>query len=153
MGSLIKSEAEIRELKSQVSGKKLILTNGCFDILHIGHLRYLQAAKSLGDYLLIGVNSDNSVKALKGESRPLNNQFDRAEILNGLNCVDFTYIFEEKTAKNLIDLVRPAVYVKGGDYQLENLPEYTILNELKIEVIFLSFIDGYSTTSLIQKIQ
>ena len=94
MGSLIKSEAEIRELKSQVSGKKLILTNGCFDILHIGHLRYLQAAKSLGDYLLIGVNSDNSVKALKGESRPLNNQFDRAEILNGLNCVDFTYIFE-----------------------------------------------------------
>jgi len=153
MGSLIKSEWEITQLKSQIADKKLVLTNGCFDILHIGHLRYLQAAKSLGDYLLIGVNSDNSVKALKGESRPLNNQFDRAEILNGLNCVDFTYIFEENTAEKLIDLVRPAVYVKGGDYKLENLPEYKILNELNIEVIFISFVDGYSTTSLIQKIK
>jgi D-glycero-beta-D-manno-heptose 1-phosphate adenylyltransferase len=153
MGYLIKSESEITELKTKILGEKLILTNGCFDILHIGHLRYLQAAKSLGDYLLIGVNSDSSVKALKGATRPLNNQFDRAEILNGLNCVDFTYIFPENTAEKLIDLVRPDAYVKGGDYKLENLPEYKILNELKIEVIFLSFINGYSTTSLIQKVQ
>jgi rfaE bifunctional protein nucleotidyltransferase chain/domain len=134
------------------NNKKIILTNGCFDILHIGHAKYLQEARKLGDYLFIGVNSDSSVKKLKGENRPINKEHDRAELLTFLESVDYAVIFEEQTADNLIKKIKPNVYVKGGDYTRESLPEASTLNELDIDTAFIKFEDGYSTTNVIKKI-
>ena len=103
------------------AGRRLVFTNGCFDLLHVGHVRYLQAARDEGDALAVGLNGDASVRALKGPGRPLNSADDRAEILAALTCVDFVTIFEEPRATNLLAQVRPHVYVKGGDYALETL--------------------------------
>lgn len=138
-------------LKSQ--NKKVVFTNGCFDILHVGHLRYLNEAKKQGDVLIIGVNSDASVKRLKGESRPINNQFDRAEILSGLKAVDYTVIFEEDTPEELIATLKPSIHVKGGDYKKEDLPETKIVESYGGEVRILSFVEGKSTTNIVKKIQ
>lgn len=138
-------------LKSQ--NKKVIFTNGCFDILHVGHLRYLNEAKKQGDVLIIGVNSDASVKRLKGESRPINNQFDRAEMLSGLKAVDYTVIFEEDTPEELIAILKPSIHVKGGDYKKEDLPETKIVESYGGEVRILSFVEGKSTTNIVKKIQ
>lgn len=138
-------------LKSQ--NKKVVFTNGCFDILHVGHLRYLNEAKKQGDVLIIGVNSDASVKRLKGESRPINNQFDRAEMLNGLKAVDYTVIFEEDTPEELIATLKPSIHVKGGDYKKEDLPETKIVESYGGEVRILSFVEGKSTTNIVKKIQ
>ncbi|MDJ0626067.1 MAG: D-glycero-beta-D-manno-heptose 1-phosphate adenylyltransferase [Candidatus Caenarcaniphilales bacterium] len=131
--------------------KKIVLTNGCFDILHVGHVRYLQEARKLGDILIVGVNSDQSVQKLKGESRPINKDIDRAEILKALSCVDYTWIFEEETADELIEKIQPSIYVKGGDYKEEDLPEYMTLKKLNVEVVFVNFHDGHSTTSIINR--
>ncbi|MDY2981077.1 MAG: D-glycero-beta-D-manno-heptose 1-phosphate adenylyltransferase [Fusobacterium sp.] len=138
-------------LKSQ--NKKVVFTNGCFDILHVGHLRYLNEAKKQGDVLIIGVNSDASVKRLKGESRPINNQFDRAEMLSGLKSVDYTVIFEEDTPEELIATLKPSIHVKGGDYKKEDLPETKIVESYGGEVRILSFVEGKSTTNIVKKIQ
>lgn len=138
-------------LKSQ--NKKVVFTNGCFDILHVGHLRYLNEAKKQGDVLIIGVNSDASVKRLKGESRPINNQFDRAEMLGGLKAVDYTVIFEEDTPEELIATLKPSIHVKGGDYKKEDLPETKIVESYGGEVRILSFVEGKSTTNIVKKIQ
>ena len=138
-------------LKSQ--NKKVVFTNGCFDILHVGHLRYLNEAKKQGDVLIIGVNSDASVKRLKGESRPINNQFDRAEMLSGLKAVDYTVIFEEDTPEELIATLKPSIHVKGGDYKKEDLPETRIVESYGGEVRILSFVEGKSTTNIVKKIQ
>lgn len=138
-------------LKSQ--NKKVVFTNGCFDILHVGHLRYLNEAKKQGDVLIIGVNSDTSVKRLKGESRPINNQFDRAEMLSGLKSVDYTVIFEEDTPEELIATLKPSIHVKGGDYKKEDLPETKIVESYGGEVRILSFVEGKSTTNIVKKIQ
>ncbi|MCF2611964.1 D-glycero-beta-D-manno-heptose 1-phosphate adenylyltransferase [Fusobacterium perfoetens] len=138
-------------LKSQ--NKKVVFTNGCFDILHVGHLRYLNEAKKQGDVLIIGVNSDASVKRLKGESRPINNQFDRAEMLSGLKVVDYTVIFEEDTPEELIATLKPSIHVKGGDYKKEDLPETKIVESYGGEVRILSFVEGKSTTNIVKKIQ
>ena len=138
-------------LKSQ--NKKVVFTNGCFDILHVGHLRYLNEAKKQGDVLIIGVNSDASVKRLKGETRPINNQFDRAEMLSGLKAVDYTVIFEEDTPEELIATLKPSIHVKGGDYQKEDLPETKIVESYGGEVRILSFVEGKSTTNIVKKIQ
>lgn len=138
-------------LKSQ--NKKVVFTNGCFDILHVGHLRYLNEAKKQGDVLIIGVNSDASVKRLKGESRPINNQFDRAEMLCGLKAVDYTVIFEEDTPEELIATLKPSIHVKGGDYKKEDLPETKIVESYGGEVRILSFVEGKSTTNIVKKIQ
>ena len=138
-------------LKSQ--NKKVVFTNGCFDILHVGHLRYLNEAKKQGDILIIGVNSDASVKRLKGESRPINNQFDRAEMLGGLKAVDYTIIFEEDTPEKLIEFLKPSIHVKGGDYKKEDLPETKIVESYGGEVRILSFVEGKSTTNIVKKIQ
>ena len=138
-------------LKSQ--NKKVVFTNGCFDILHVGHLRYLNEAKKQGDVLIIGVNSDTSVKRLKGESRPINNQFDRAEMLSGLKAVDYTVIFEEDTPEELIATLKPSIHVKGGDYKKEDLPETKIVESYGGEVRILSFVEGKSTTNIVKKIQ
>jgi rfaE bifunctional protein nucleotidyltransferase chain/domain len=144
-------ESIIKSIKD--NGQTIVLTNGCFDILHIGHARYLKEAKKLGDYLFIGINSDDSVKKLKGPDRPLNNQNDRAELLSYFSDVDYLIIFEEDTADNLITLIKPDIYVKGGDYTKESLPESKTLDLVGSNIAFISFVDGYSTTKLIEKIK
>src|SRR5881394_4525334 len=114
-------ELSDRSEKLRAAGKTLVATNGCFDLLHVGHVRYLQAARALGDALAVGVNGDKSVRELKGENRPVNNERDRAEVLAALECIDFVTIFPEARATRLLELVRPAVYAKGGDYTAETL--------------------------------
>lgn len=128
--------------------RKVIFTNGCFDILHSGHLEYLQKSKTLGDILIVGLNSDDSVKKLKGENRPINSQLDRAKLLLGMECVDYVVIFNEDTPYNLIDKLRPNILVKGADYQIENV----VGKDLVDEVILMDYKEGYSTTKIIQKI-
>ena len=132
--------------------KKIIFTNGCFDIIHAGHVRYLNSAKTLGDILIVGLNTDESVRNLKGETRPINNEKDRAEVLLGLKAVDHVVMFGENTAENLISEIRPNVYVKGGDYNLDNLPEAKIVQSYGGEVKFINLVAGHSTTNIINKI-
>lgn len=134
------------------SGQRLILTNGCFDLLHVGHVRYLQQARALGDLLLVGLNSDASVRGLKGPSRPVNSELARAEVMAALACVDGVTIFAEPTADALIEAVRPTAYAKAGDYSLANLPERSTLAKLGIEAVFVPFVSGFSTTATIAKL-
>ena len=141
----------IEELKLQ--GKKVVFTNGCFDILHVGHLRYLNEAKKQGDILIVGVNSDSSVRQLKGEGRPINNEIDRAEMLSGLKAVDFTVIFEELTPIETLEKLKPSIHVKGGDYDKNKLPETATVEKNGGEVRILSFVEGKSTTNIVKKIQ
>ncbi|MBR6887587.1 MAG: D-glycero-beta-D-manno-heptose 1-phosphate adenylyltransferase [Selenomonadaceae bacterium] len=133
-------------------GNKIVFTNGCFDIIHAGHVRYLTAAKNFGDVLIVGLNTDESVRKLKGASRPINTQDDRAEVLLGLKAVDHVIFFGEQTAENLIAEVKPAVYVKGGDYTLETLPEAAIVQSYGGRVEFINLVAGKSTTNLVNKI-
>ena len=140
----------INELKNE--NKKVVFTNGVFDILHIGHLTYLEEAKALGDVLVVGVNSDSSVKVNKGDKRPINNEVHRAQMLLGTKFVDFTVIFDEKTPVNLLSKLRPSIHVKGGDYKKEDLPETKIVEDNGGEVKILSFVDNISTTEIINKI-
>ena len=138
------------ELKRR--GNKIVFTNGCFDILHAGHVRYLTAAKTFGDVLIVGLNSDESVRRLKGNSRPINSQLDRAEVLSGLKAVDHVIIFGEQTAEALIAEVKPNVYVKGGDYTLDTLPEAKIVQQFGGRVEFINLVAGRSTTNIVEKI-
>jgi len=133
--------------------KKIVFTNGCFDILHRGHVAYLVEAKKLGDLLVIGLNSDASVKRLKGPERPINNEEDRRYVLSQLKAVDFVEIFEEDTPLNLILKVQPQVLVKGGDWKIEEIVGGKEVIANGGNVFSLNFVDGYSTTSVIQKIQ
>lgn len=133
-------------------GKRIVFTNGCFDIIHAGHVRYLTTAKSFGDVLIVGLNTDESVRKLKGASRPINTQADRAEVLLGLKAVDHVIYFGEATAENLIAEVKPAVYVKGGDYTLETLPEAAIVQSYGGRVEFVNLVAGRSTSNVIEKI-
>jgi len=132
--------------------QKIVFTNGCFDILHAGHVLYLQEAKALGDILIVGLNSDNSVKRLKGDSRPINNEKDRAIVLSGLASVDYVIIFEEDTPYNLIAQIQPDVLVKGGDWAPESIIGYDIVMKKGGEVRSLVFVEGKSTTEIIEKI-
>ncbi|HEX8281602.1 MAG TPA: adenylyltransferase/cytidyltransferase family protein [Chthoniobacterales bacterium] len=134
-------------------GLKLVVTNGCFDLLHVGHVRYLQAARALGDALAVGLNGDASVRALKGESRPLNREADRAEVLAALGCVDYVAIFPEVRATRFLERVRPAIYVKGGDYTPETLDaeERAALLTSGAEIRIIPFQPGYSTSSVIER--
>lgn len=141
----------VNELKKQ--GKIVVFTNGCFDILHIGHLTYLNQAKQQGDILIVGVNSDSSVKRLKGESRPINSEIDRATLLNGLKAVDYTVIFNEDTPCELLDDIKPSIHIKGGDYRKEDLPETKIVEKNGGIVKILDFVQGKSTTNIVNKIQ
>ena len=133
-------------------GKKIVFTNGCFDIIHAGHVRYLTAAKNFGDILIVGLNTDESVRRLKGNSRPINNQNDRAEVLSGLKAVDYVIFFGENTAEALISEIKPDIYVKGGDYSLKTLPEAKIVQNFGGRVEFINLVAGKSTTNLIEKI-
>jgi rfaE bifunctional protein nucleotidyltransferase chain/domain len=151
MGQLIKTEKELSELREKLKGQTIVATNGCFDILHVGHVRYLKEAKSQGNILVIGVNSDSSVKSLKGSTRPINNEQDRAEILNALSFVDYTYIFSEiETSKFLLTL-KPDIYDKGGDYDLEKLPEKEAIKSIGARIHFSTFHNGHSTSSTLMK--
>lgn len=153
MGQIIKRE-NIRSFveKLQAGGKTVVVTNGCFDILHVGHVRYLQKTKTFADYSIVLLNSDKSVKAIKGESRPINPELNRAEILCALSCVDFVVLFDENSPANLIDEIKPNVYTKGADYTMETLPEADIMRKNNIRVEFISFVEGQSTTNIINKI-
>lgn len=132
--------------------KKIVFTNGCFDLLHIGHVRYLQQAKSLGDLLVVGVNSDESVRRLKGPTRPLQVEQDRAEILAALGAVDFSIIFSEDTPLELIKKIKPNVLVKGGDWKVEQIVGSDFVLSYGGQVKSLQFVDGRSTTNIINKI-
>ena len=134
-------------------GKKLVVTNGCFDLLHVGHVTYLEAARSLGDALLIGINGDGSVQQLKGPGRPLNGESDRARVLAALACVDGVCIFPEKRATRFLEEARPDVYVKGGDYTLETMDqdERRAVESAGGRVQFLPFVAGKSNTALVER--
>lgn len=149
--SHIKTFDEIKTLASKLhsQGKKIVFTNGCFDILHVGHVKYLEVAKSYGDVLILGLNADSSVRKLKGPTRPINTQDDRAYILASLESVDYVVIFEEETPYELIKLVNPDILVKGGDYEGKEVVGQDIADELKL----VQFVDGKSTTNTIKRIQ
>jgi rfaE bifunctional protein nucleotidyltransferase chain/domain len=142
-----------RELRA--AGKKLVATNGCFDLLHVGHVRYLQAARRLGDVLAVGLNGDRSVRELKGSGRPINNEGDRAEMLATLECVDFVTIFPEMRATQFILAAQPAIYAKGGDYTSETLneEERAALQEVGAEIRIIPFEKGYSTSFLLEQLR
>ncbi|MGH2279437.1 D-glycero-beta-D-manno-heptose-7-phosphate kinase [Aliarcobacter sp. ERUVET-7] len=148
--SHIKTFDEIKTLASKLhsQGKKIVFTNGCFDILHVGHVKYLEVAKSYGDVLILGLNADSSVRKLKGPTRPINTQDDRAYILASLESVDYVVIFEEETPYELIKLIKPHVLVKGGDYEGKEVVGQDIADELKL----VQFVDGKSTTNTIKRI-
>jgi len=140
----------LERLKSE--GKRVVFTNGCFDLLHIGHLRYLEKAKALGDILIVGVNSDASVQGLKGPRRPVLPLEERMELLSGLACVDYVVSFDEPTPLELITLLKPHILVKGGDWNKETIVGKEIVERLGGEVVALPFIEGNSTSHLIETI-
>ena len=155
MGRVCGSWQELQkelELKRK-SGRKIVFTNGCFDILHVGHVRYLQDARAQGDVLVLGLNSDASVRGLKGPERPVQTQGDRAEILAALACIDFVVIFDEATPEKLIHEVKPDVLVKGGDYNLATIVGAQFVQSYGGEVKALRFVPGSSTSSIIDKMR
>lgn len=135
-------------------GKKLVVTNGCFDILHLGHVTYLESARNLGDLLLVGLNADEPVRQLKGAGRPVNNEQDRAAVLAALESVNGVCIFTEKTATRFLSLAQPDIYVKGGDYKLETLnqDERRAVEGFGGKIVLIPFVPGKSTTGLLEKI-
>ena len=140
----------IKDLKAK--GKRIVFTNGCFDLLHIGHVRYLEKARALGDVLVVGVNSDSSVRKLKGPKRPILPEEERAGILSGLGCVDYITIFREIDPLKLITSLRPDVLVKGGDWTKEQTVGKEVVERLGGEVVIIPFIKGASTSNLIETI-
>jgi rfaE bifunctional protein nucleotidyltransferase chain/domain len=155
--SKIKTEQELATVRKALNaeGRRLVFTNGCFDLLHVGHVRYLQAARALGDALVIAVNGDESVRALKGPTRPINNERDRSEVLAALACVDYLVLFNTTRVTELVRAIRPHIYVKGGDYRIESLDsgERAALVEIGAEIHILPLIPGKSTTALIKKME
>ena len=146
--SFTKAIAKHREKKDRI-----VFTNGCFDILHIGHIRYLAEARALGDILVIGLNSDDSVRGLKGEGRPVVNQTERAELLAALRTVDYVQIFDEPTPLDLIQQVHPDVLVKGGDWPVEKIVGYEFVKSYGGEIKTLSYYPGHSTSEILARIQ
>jgi D-beta-D-heptose 7-phosphate kinase/D-beta-D-heptose 1-phosphate adenosyltransferase len=149
--SLEQVKKEIDRLKSK--GKRVVFTNGCFDILHPGHTRYLHAARTLGDYLVVAVNTDQSVRAIKGEGRPILSQDARTELLASLSCVDGVVIFDEENPLRVIQYLVPHVLVKGGDWKEEEIIGADVVQKAGGEVRRIPYISGFSTTDLIKKIK
>ena len=147
-----KDIAQFCEILRQ-GGQKVVFTNGCFDILHAGHVTYLEAAKAQGDVLVLGLNTDESVRRLKGPERPINSEMDRAKVVGALKAVDYVVLFGEQTAEAVIAEVKPDVYVKGGDYTLDTLPEAKIVQSYGGKVAFIDMVEGRSTTNIINKIK
>ena len=154
MGKILKQEEILKTIeKLKNENKTIVFTNGCFDILHVGHVRYLKESAKYGDILIVGLNSDSSVKKLKGENRPINNENDRAEILSALYFVDYIVIFNENTPENLLDEIKPDIYTKGADYTIETLPEAKTVLKNGGKVEFINLVEGKSTTNIIKKTQ
>ena len=155
MSDKIKTQKELKRVIAYLrkQGKKIVFTNGCFDILHYGHIKYLQDAKGLADVLVLGLNSDSSVKKIKGSARPINKQLDRARVLSALSCVDYLTIFSEDTPLRLIRLIQPDVLVKGGDWQTEKIVGADFVKARGGKVLAIPYIKGYSTTQQIKKIR
>lgn len=151
MGELIKRE-NIRKLVKEIqdSGKTVVTTNGCFDVLHVGHVRYLTQTKSYADYSIVLLNSDKSVRSIKGEGRPINNENDRAEILCALSCVDYVVLFDEDSPGDLLDEIKPDVHTKGADYSVETLPEADIIMKNGGRIEFITFVEGKSSSNTIE---
>jgi len=154
MKEKIKERKNLRKIIEGLKkeGKRIVFTNGCFDLLHAGHVRYLEAAKALGNVLIIGINSDPSVRGLKGPLRPILPLEERAEILSGLGCVDYVTVFDEPTPLELITLIQPHVLVKGGDWTRENVVGRDVVEGSGGEVVILPFVPGSSTTNIIETI-
>ena len=155
MFSKLQTPAQLATLRDEfaAAGRKLVFTNGCFDLLHVGHVRYLQAARALGDALLVAVNGDASVRALKGPTRPINGEDDRAEVLAALECVSYVTLFHAERVTDLVRTIRPQVYAKGGDYTVESLDsgERGALLEAGTDIQILPLVPGKSTTATIAK--
>lgn len=153
--NMLIKQSELKDLlkKLKEEGKTIVTTNGCFDILHVGHVRYLEKTKSFGDVLIVALNSDKSVKSIKGESRPINNENDRAEVLSALKSVDYVVLFDEDSPIDLLLQIKPDVYTKGADYTIESLPEAKGIMDAGGRIEFISFVEGKSTTSIIEKMR
>jgi rfaE bifunctional protein nucleotidyltransferase chain/domain len=151
----ILDRTQTAKVRTFYAGKTLVFTNGCFDILHVGHVRYLAAARQLGDILVVGLNSDDSVRELKGQGRPLNLEEDRAEILAALEAVNHVVIFGEKRATQLILELAPHIYAKGGDYTPDTLEpeEVAVLRQIGSKIEILPWVDGHSTTKMFETIR
>ena len=154
MRSKIKTQAALAQViaKLHKQKKRVVFTNGCFDILHVGHVDYLSKARRLGDLLVIGLNSDSSVKKIKGKDRPINKESDRAKVLSSLYFVDYITIFSEPTPENLIKKVRPDILVKGGDWKVNDIVGSSFVRSCGGKVKTIPFVKGYSTTSVIERI-
>ncbi|MFP4662312.1 MAG: D-glycero-beta-D-manno-heptose 1-phosphate adenylyltransferase [Halanaerobiales bacterium] len=154
MANKIVSASKLQKIieKKRSTGMKVVFTNGCFDILHVGHARYLAAAREKGDLLVLGINSDSSVRKLKGDKRPLVPEYERAELLSYLEMVDYIVIFEEITAEELITKLKPDVYVKGGDYIVDDLPEAGVVREYGGKIELIPVVEGASTTNIVERI-
>lgn len=154
MGEVVRDWERLAEILAsrRERGERIISTNGVFDVLHIGHVRYLQAARTLGDLLVVGINSDASTRRLKGETRPIVPEEERAELLAALACVDYVTIFDESTPEALLEVIRPALHTKGGDYQVDALPETAVVRRHGGDVVTLPYVEGRSTTDIIERI-
>ena len=148
----IKTIQELKGLVKELKNKKIVTTNGVFDILHLGHIKYLQEAKKLGDVLIVAINSDNSVKQIKGPERPINSEQSRAEVLAALSFVDYVVIFNETDPIYILSEIKPDIHVKGGDYNINQIIEKDIIEKNNGKIILIPEIKGYSTTDLINKI-
>ena len=150
----IKEQRQLAQIVEQRRhhGERCVFTNGCFDILHIGHIRYLQEARELGDYLVVAINSDDSVRQLKGSPRPFVTQDERAEMLAALESVDYVTVYEELTAEAVIDLLRPEIYVKGGDYRPDSIVEAPLVRSYGGQVVTVTLVQGRSTTRLVERV-
>lgn len=152
MRGLIDLNTLLEKLPAIRKDKKVVFTNGCFDILHVGHVMYLEEARAQGDLLILGLNSDSSVRELKGPTRPIQNENDRAYILSALECVDFVVLFSDETPYELIKAISPDVLVKGGDWKIEDIVGHDIVQANGGVVKSLQFVDGRSTTNIVSKI-
>lgn len=155
MNSKIKTVAEMETITKELQAKdrEIAFTNGCFDLLHVGHIRYLYQASQLGDLLIVALNSDSSVRELKGSVRPIMEERDRLEIIAALEMVDYVTLFTDLTCSSLLKRLRPDVYVKGGDYNPENLPEWSVVQEYGGRIEFVEFIAGRATSEIIKEIK
>jgi rfaE bifunctional protein nucleotidyltransferase chain/domain len=156
LGSKFKTTAQLVDIRAglEAAGRRLVFTNGCFDLLHVGHVRYLQSARALGDALVVAVNGDASVRALKGPGRPIQPAEERAELLAALACVDYVTVFEEPRVTAMLREIRPHVYAKGGDYTVESLEagERAALEAAGCDIRILPLVPGRSTTNTLERI-
>lgn len=154
MGEVVRDWAALAERLEphRARGERIVSTNGVFDVLHVGHARYLQQARTYGDLLVVGVNSDESTRRLKGELRPFVPEAERAELVAALGCVDYVVIFTESTPEALLGVIRPDFHVKGGDYQVEQMPETAVVRAHGGQVVTVPFVAGHSTTDLVERI-